>query len=76
MSETLGSLVDKLSIVNIKLYHVQDEVYAAEQAGDGLEAETVRKLAYLNRQRNKLATEIDVMFASDKREVDERLKLE
>ena len=62
MAETLGTLVDKLSVVNIKLFMVQDIVSGAADAGDGLDSETVRKLHALNKQRNQLMSEIDVML--------------
>lgn len=62
MAETLGQLVDRLSIVNIKLWHVQDVVYAAVAAGEGLDAETTAKLAALNLERNRFVTEIDEAF--------------
>lgn len=78
MADTLGSLVDKLSIVNIKLFMVQDEVNLAAEAGEGLEAETVAKLRSLNLYRNKLATEIDQHLrnavSSGEVEVDPRIK--
>lgn len=79
MSETLGSLVDKLVTVGIKLYVTQDKVFAAARAHTGLDAETVHKLANLNLQRNRLMTELDQLLAdaiaSGKVDVDERQKL-
>lgn len=63
MSETLGSLCDKLAIVNVKLYHVQDCVHAAAKEGGGLDADTTKKLVDLNRQRTLLMTEIDQLLA-------------
>ena len=63
MSDTLGSLVDKLSIVNVKLFHIQDCVHAAAREGGGLDAETTKKLVDLNRQRTVLMNEIDQMLA-------------
>ena len=80
MSETLGSLVDKLSIVNIKLFMVQEKVFTAERDKSGLDAETVQKLSALNRQRNLLATEIDELLhqavVDGKAVVDYRPKVE
>lgn len=79
MAETLGSLVDKLVTVNIKLYNVQDLVFGAADAGEGLDAETVSRLHALNQQRNKLMTEIDEVLdmavSSGRAEVDPRIKL-
>ena len=62
MAETLGSLVDKLSIANLKIFHLQDKLYEAARNGLGLDAETTAKLASVNLERSKLATEIDVLF--------------
>lgn len=72
MAETLGSLVDKLSICNIKLFHVQDIVHKAARTNEGIDAETVAKLHALNSQRNKLMVEIDEMGGG---EVDPRIKM-
>ena len=57
MSDTPGSLVDKLSICNIKLYHVQEKVNEAARTGEALSAEYTAKLVLLNQQRSGLITE-------------------
>lgn len=59
--ETLGSLIDKLSVTNIKLYH-QEDMAQEEGAGDKQVANAKRKISVLNRQRNALIEEIDVLF--------------
>ena len=59
--ETLGSLIDKLSVTNIKLYH-QEDISQEEGAGDKQVADAKRKISVLNRQRNALIEEIDVLF--------------
>lgn len=64
MSDTLGSLVDKLAIVNIKLFMVQDDIHAAAKRNEGLSPELTRKVVDLNLQRSKLMTEIDEVFAA------------
>lgn len=61
---TLGELVDRLCTVNMKLFHLQDKVHAAAAAGTGLDADTVRGLANLNRERSALMNQIDECFAS------------
>lgn len=77
--ETLGALVDKLTIVNLKLWHVQDRVYAAEKAGQGLDAETTKKLTVLNLERSQLITEVDQLLdravRSGQAPVDYRVKI-
>lgn len=59
--ETLGSLIDKLWVVNLKLYHTED-VAQEEGAGDKQVADAKRRISVLNRQRNALIEEIDVLF--------------
>jgi hypothetical protein len=59
--ETFGSLIDKLSIVNLKLYHTED-IAQEEGADDKTVANAKRKISILNRQRNALIEEIDVLF--------------
>lgn len=61
MAETFGSLIDKLSITNIKLYH-QEDVAQEKGADDKQVANAKRKISVLNRQRNALIEEIDTLF--------------
>lgn len=79
MSHTLGELVDKLMTVSMKLWHVQDEVHHAAEAGEGLDAETVRRLSSLNLERNRLMTAIDECLSqavsSGTARVDDRIKI-
>lgn len=87
MSETLGSLVDKLTVANLKLWHVQEDVYryqkmSLEDYAKVPPEETKRawdRLAQLNLDRNSLMSEIDQCFAegirTGKPRVDQRVKL-
>ncbi len=57
MAETVGSLADKLSIVELKIYHMQEQV----ERGDATEEFRVQcqtKLAVLRMQRDDLAVEL------------------
>ena len=72
MSDTLGSLIDKLSICNIKLFMVQDEIHKAAKLEHGVDGETIKNLVTLNRLRNQLMTEIDREGGG---EVEERIKI-
>jgi hypothetical protein len=76
---SLGDLVDRLSIVNLKLWFVQDEVHSAARQSHDLPAETVKKLMSLNLERNRLMTEIDVCLdqsiARGGARIDSRVKL-
>lgn len=62
MAETLGSLVDKLTIVNLKLWFVQDQVHKCAASGADLPAEKAQQLTALNLQRNGLMSEIDALL--------------
>lgn len=73
MSDTLGSLVDKLITIDMKMWHNQEFLYearrmsfeefqakfcATEEAQKGL-YESIKKCCDLNYQRNQLIDEID-----------------
>lgn len=76
---SLGELVDRLSIVNLKLWFVQDQIHTASRRHEGLDADTVRKSVDLNLERNRLMTEIDQCLAdavkSGEARVDPRVKI-
>ena len=59
--ETPGSLIDKLTIVNLKLWH-QEEKAQAENAPDHIVADAKRKISALNLQRNALVQEFDELM--------------
>ena len=63
MADTLGSLVDKLSVTNLKLWFVQDQVHQAARDKESLPVEVVQKLDRLNTQRNQLMAEIDMVLS-------------
>jgi hypothetical protein len=79
VSDTLGSLVDKLITNNSKLWYCQDVVHKAAAAGEGLDADTVAKLHSLNLTRNRLMSEIDKTLANAVKtgvaEVDPHIKI-
>ena len=56
--DTLGSLIDKLTIMNLKLWH-QEDIKHDPDADDKTVANAARKIAILNKQRNDLIEEID-----------------
>ena len=75
MSDTPGSLVDKLITVDMKLYNNQELLYAIRRMdyaefltrfqGDWKELfEWLRKMSDLNTQRNSLIDEIDETIAT------------
>lgn len=56
--ETLGSLIDKLCIVNMKEWH-QEDIKRKPNATDKEIADATRKTNILNKQRSSLIQEID-----------------
>ena len=76
MAETLGSLVDKLSIKNLRIWHL-DEALEQKNASDYGELKARRDLA--DKQRQNLVNEInDFLVSALKGEVcirDEKIKL-
>jgi len=63
--ETLGKLIDQLSIMNLKLWHLEDIKHDPE-ASDSEVADTARKIGVANKQRNALIEEIDEMASGGK----------
>lgn len=56
---SLGDLVDKLSIVNIKLWFVQGQIMKAALEDRGASAVTVKQQVQLNAERCQLMGEVD-----------------
>ena len=57
MAETVGSLVDKITIVELKIYHMAEQA-EREDAGDAFRAQCREKLEVLRRQRDDLVLEV------------------
>jgi len=78
MAETLGSLIDKLSIKNLRYWHL-DEVIQARDVSDTQVEELKAKMELVDCQRKELLDEIDAFLsAALKGEVrirDEKVKL-
>ena len=58
MAETLGSLIDKLSIKNLRYWHL-DEAIQKEDFSDPKTKELKTKLDLVDSQRKDLLNEID-----------------
>jgi hypothetical protein len=57
MAETIGSLADKLSIVELKIYHMREQVVRAD--ADAMHrARCADRLSVLEEQRDDLAAEL------------------
>ena len=78
MAETLGSLIDKLSIKNLRYWHL-DEDAQARDVSDPQKQELMDKMELVDRQRKELLEEIDVFLSSalagEVRIRDEKIKL-
>ena len=78
MAETLGSLIDKLSIKNLRYWHL-DEDAQARDVSDPQKQELMDKMELVDRQRKELLEEIDVFLSSalagEVRIRDEKVKL-
>lgn len=55
--KTIADLIDELSIVNIKIFHLVDIMEG--KGNDTIVAEAARKVQKLNRQRSQLINEIN-----------------
>jgi hypothetical protein len=62
VAETVGSLADKLSIVELKLYHMREQEERAD-AGPEFRARCQERLSVLDLQRADLAAELTQLFA-------------
>ena len=62
MAETIGSLVDKLSIVELKIYHMQEQVGRAD-TDVAHRARCAERLSILQTQRDDLAAEMTELWA-------------
>lgn len=59
--ETFGNLVDKLTVVNLKIWHLEDLKREANRSDKEI-ADATRKTNVLNKQRNDLIQELDEML--------------
>jgi cell division protein FtsB len=59
--ETLGNLVDKLTVVNLKIWHLE-EIAHDQNASDSEVATAKRKIDVLNLQRHALIEEFDTLL--------------
>jgi Protein of unknown function (DUF4254) len=57
VAETIGSLVDKLSIVELKIYHMREQSERHDRPAE-FRARCKDRLAVLRTQRDDLATEL------------------
>ncbi|MBW3628778.1 MAG: DUF4254 domain-containing protein [Gemmatimonadetes bacterium] len=63
MAETVGSLVDKISIVELKIFHMQEQT-DREDASPEFRVQCQDRLSILRRQRDDLAEELSDLVAA------------
>lgn len=64
MEITIGNLIDQLSIINIRIWMLED-VKRKPEGTDKEIADATRKVNLLNVQRNQLIEEIDKYFGKE-----------
>jgi len=63
MAETMGSLMDKICIAELKIYHIQEQVDRTDLAAD-LRQLSRDRLMVMKRQRDDLVAELNEAAAS------------
>ena len=63
MAETIGSLIDKICIAELKIFYTAEQTRRADVGPDHLEM-CQGRLSILNRQRDDLVAELDSTLAS------------
>ncbi|HET7566039.1 MAG TPA: DUF4254 domain-containing protein [Gemmatimonadaceae bacterium] len=61
MAETVGWLADKLSIIELKIYHMQEQAERSD-ATPAFRAQCMEKLAVMRLQRDDLAAELTTLL--------------
>ena len=62
VAETVGWLADKISIMELKIYHMREQLERPD-AADDFRAQCAERLAVLEMQRDDLATELTALLA-------------
>ena len=63
MAETMGSLIDKICIAELKLFHIQEQVDRKDLAED-LRRLSRDRMSVMRRQRDDLAAELNTLVES------------
>ena len=70
VDKTIGQLIDELSILNVKVYHLVDIIH--DEGDDSKVAEAARKAQELNLQRSRLVNEIDRLLTGKEHSIKTR----
>jgi hypothetical protein len=63
MAETMGSLIDKICIAELKIFHIQEQIDRPDLAED-LKRLSRERLPVMKRQRDDLVSELDTLSKS------------
>jgi hypothetical protein len=63
MAETMGSLVDKICIAELKIFHIQEQIDRTDLSED-LRALSRDRMAIMKRQRDDLVMELNDLQAA------------
>ncbi len=63
MAETIGSIVDKICIAELKLFHIQEQINRTDLAED-LKTLSRDRLVIMKRQRDDLVAELNTLQTS------------
>jgi hypothetical protein len=63
MAETMGSLIDKICIMELKIYHTQEQIDRKDVSGDHVRMCSDR-VSILKRQRDDLVAELNQTAAA------------
>ena len=62
MAETVGWLADKISIIELKIYHMQEQAQRTDKPAEFRE-QCERRLVVMREQRDDLSRELAALFA-------------
>lgn len=62
LSDKVGTMLSNLSLVNCKLWHIQEKVYVFKEIDPTEKDEVIHQLSVLNLERNQYIDEIDKQF--------------
>lgn len=62
MADTVGSLADKLSIMELKIYHMREQAERADATAE-FRAQCADRVRVLEQQRNDLSAELSELLA-------------
>ncbi len=63
MAETMGSLIDKICIAELKMFHIQEQIERTD-VGEDHRALCRQRISIMKEQRDDLLCELDGLFAA------------